>query len=66
MAKHRRLNARQLFSHDIPETMTAAAIDRFGPPSALTSHHLPVPKPGPQEVLIAIETAGVGTVQPSF
>jgi len=41
--------------------MKAAAIDRFGPPSALTLHELPVPTPGPNEVLIAIDTAGVGS-----
>src|SRR5687767_6622744 len=41
-------------------TMRAAAIDRFGPPSTLTLHQLPVPEPGPGEVLIAIDTAGVG------
>ena len=40
--------------------MRAAAIDRFGPPSTLTLHQLPVPQPGPGEVLIAIDTAGVG------
>jgi len=40
--------------------MKAAAIDRFGPPSALTPHDLPVPRPGPHEVLIAIDTAGIG------
>lgn len=45
----------------IPDTMKAAAVDRFGPPSALTLHELTVPKPGPQEVLIAIDTAGIGT-----
>jgi NADPH:quinone reductase-like Zn-dependent oxidoreductase len=41
--------------------MKAAAIDRFGPPSALTLHELPVPRPGAHEVLIAIDTAGVGS-----
>lgn len=45
----------------LPESMRAAAIDRFGPPSALTLHELPLPKPGPHEVLIAIETAGIGS-----
>lgn len=45
----------------IPETMVAAAIDRFGPPSVLKPHQRPVPKPGPNEVLIAIDTAGVGS-----
>jgi NADPH2:quinone reductase len=41
--------------------MKAAAIDRFGPPSALTLHDVPVPKPGSHEVLIAIDTAGIGS-----
>jgi NADPH:quinone reductase len=40
--------------------MKAAAADRFGPPSVLTLHELPVPEPGPREVLIALESAGVG------
>jgi NADPH:quinone reductase len=44
----------------IPATMHAAAVDRFGPPSALKLHELPVPKPRPHEVLIAIHTAGIG------
>lgn len=41
--------------------MKAAAVDRFGPPSALTLHEVPVPKAGPLEVLIAIDTAGIGS-----
>jgi NADPH2:quinone reductase len=41
--------------------MKAAAIDRFGPPSALTLHRLPVPKPGSHEVLIELDTIGVGS-----
>ncbi|MEZ0332816.1 MAG: NADP-dependent oxidoreductase [Gemmatimonadales bacterium] len=44
----------------VPTTMEAAAIDRFGPPSVLTLHNLPVPKVGPSEVLIAVHAAGVG------
>src|SRR6266516_2733443 len=40
--------------------MRAAAIDRYGPPSVLKVHELPMPKVGAQEVLIAIDTAGVG------
>lgn len=43
----------------VPATMQAAAIDRAGGPEVLTLHTLPVPKPGPDEVLIAIDTAGV-------
>lgn len=44
----------------VPATMKAAAIDRFGPPKVLTIHTLPVPQPGPAEVLIALHAAGVG------
>src|SRR3981189_1918690 len=45
----------------IPETMRAAAIDRFGPPEVLTLHTLPVPVPDANEVLMAVHTAGVGS-----
>ena len=44
----------------VPKTMRAAAIDRFGGPSVLRLHVLPVPAPDADEVLIAIHTAGVG------
>src|SRR5205085_26242 len=40
--------------------MRAAAIDRYGSPSVLKVRDLPMPKVGAQEVLIAIDTAGVG------
>jgi len=43
-----------------PHLMKAAAIDRFGPPSALKIHLLPVPTPGPNQILIALHSAGVG------
>jgi NADPH:quinone reductase-like Zn-dependent oxidoreductase len=46
--------------HTIPKTMRAAAIDRFGGPEVLTIHSLPVPAPDSNEVLIALDTAGVG------
>jgi NADPH2:quinone reductase len=45
----------------IPKTMRAAAIDRFGGPEVLTIHWLPVPVPDANEVLIALDTAGVGS-----
>ncbi|MDB4933307.1 MAG: Bifunctional protein: zinc-containing alcohol dehydrogenase [Labilithrix sp.] len=44
----------------IPATMKAAAIDRFGPPSVLRIHTLPVPEIDANEVLIAVHSAGVG------
>ena len=45
----------------IPDTMKVAAIDRFGGPSVLRPHELPTPHPGPDQILIAIHTAGVGS-----
>jgi NADPH:quinone reductase-like Zn-dependent oxidoreductase len=44
----------------IPKMMRAAAIDRFGGPEVLSLHSLPVPVPDAGEVLIAVDTAGVG------
>jgi NADPH:quinone reductase len=41
--------------------MAAAVIDRFGPPSVLHPDRVPVPEPGPAEVLIALQAAGVGS-----
>jgi NADPH:quinone reductase-like Zn-dependent oxidoreductase len=40
--------------------MRAAAIDRFGSPSVLKLHTLPIPQPGAGEVLIALHAAGIG------
>ena len=40
--------------------MKAAAIDKFGPPSVLAVRNVPVPRPGPNEVVIAVHAAGVG------
>jgi NADPH:quinone reductase-like Zn-dependent oxidoreductase len=41
--------------------MRAAALDRPGPASVLKVHELPVPEVGANEVLIAVDTAGVGS-----
>ena len=43
-----------------PATMRAAAIDRKGGPEVLTLHEVPTPKPGADEVLVALDTVGVG------
>jgi NADPH:quinone reductase len=43
-----------------PQTMLAAAIDRFGGPEVITPRKLAVPAPGPNEILIALHTSGVG------
>ncbi len=44
----------------IPETMKAAAIDRYGGPEVLRLHEMPVPRPGSKKVLIRLEAAGIG------
>jgi NADPH:quinone reductase-like Zn-dependent oxidoreductase len=48
----------------IPEKMNAAAIDRFGGPEVLETKSLPVPRPGPDEVLIQLDSAGIGVWDP--
>src|SRR5512138_1773449 len=48
----------------IPETMKAAAIDRFGGPEVIHTRSLPVPKPDANEVLIRLDTAGIGVWDP--
>jgi NADPH:quinone reductase len=45
----------------IPSTMRVAAIDRFGPPSVIRILERPVPTPGPHEVLIRVDVAGIGS-----
>src|SRR6202047_103790 len=44
----------------VPRTMFAAAIDRFGGPEVITPHALSVPSVDAGEILIAVDTAGVG------
>lgn len=44
--------------------MRAAALDHVGPPSALEIHELPVPTLGPGDIMIAVDTAGVGSWEP--
>ncbi len=46
------------------DTMKAAAIDRFGGPEELSLHTLPMPEIGADEVLIRVDTAGVGVWDP--
>ena len=44
--------------------MRAAALDRFGGVENIHLEQLPVPEPGPDEVLLRIESAGVGVWDP--
>jgi NADPH:quinone reductase len=46
------------------ETMQAAAIDRFGGPEQIKPREIAVPKVGRDEVLIRLDTAGVGVWDP--
>jgi NADPH:quinone reductase-like Zn-dependent oxidoreductase len=45
-------------------TMRAAALDRFGGVENIQVKQLPVPEPGPDEVLLRVESAGVGVWDP--
>jgi NADPH:quinone reductase len=47
-----------------PDTMKAAAIDRFGGIETIRLQPLPLPDVGPEEVLIRVESAGVGAWDP--
>src|SRR5947207_14447927 len=45
-------------------TMRAAALDRFGGVENIHVEQLPVPEPGPDEILLRVESAGVGVWDP--
>jgi NADPH2:quinone reductase len=49
---------------NVPKTMRAAAIDRFGGADTLHVESLSVPEVGPDEVLIRVEAAGVAVWDP--
>jgi NADPH:quinone reductase len=53
-------------SPSVPDTMRTAAIDKGQDAESLSIHQLPVPKPGAGEVLIAVNTAGVGVWQAKY
>ena len=50
--------------HPTHSTMKAVAIDQFGGPEAMKVRDLPVPRPAPDEILIRVESAGVGAWDP--
>lgn len=47
-------------SHEIPATMRAARIHRFGSPEVVSIEEIDVPYPGDDEVLLRVAAAGVG------
>jgi NADPH:quinone reductase-like Zn-dependent oxidoreductase len=48
----------------IPSTMKAAAIDRYGGPEVLHTATLPIPQPRSNQVLIRLDSAGIGAWDP--
>jgi NADPH2:quinone reductase len=48
----------------LPKTMQVVAIDQFGGPETMKVRELPVPEVGPEEVLIHVESAGIGVWDP--
>jgi NADPH:quinone reductase len=48
----------------IPAQMKAAAFDRYGGPEVLHPETLPVPQPGPAQVLVRLDCAGIGVWDP--
>jgi NADPH:quinone reductase len=48
----------------IPAQMRAAAFDRYGGPEVLHTETLPVPQPGPNQVLVRLDSAGIGVWDP--
>jgi NADPH:quinone reductase len=44
----------------VPKIMRAAVIERFGGPELLVLREVPVPQPGPDDILVKLHTAGVG------
>ena len=47
-----------------PAQMKAAAFDRYGGPEVLHAETLAVPRPGPTQVLVRLDSAGVGVWDP--
>jgi NADPH:quinone reductase len=48
----------------IPQQMKAAAFDRFGGPEVLHTETLPVPRLKPKQVLVRLQSAGIGVWDP--
>jgi NADPH:quinone reductase-like Zn-dependent oxidoreductase len=58
--------SRRYVEREIPLTMQAAEMERTGPASVLKLHEVPTPKIGANDVLIEVDTAGVGSWDPSM
>ena len=49
-----------------PKTMKAAAADTLGDPDVVHLEEVPVPRVGPDEVMIGVDVAGVGEWDPAL
>lgn len=47
-------------AHQTPPSMMAWRVHQYGPPSVMKFERIPRPDPGPGEVLVKVEAAGVG------
>ncbi|MBZ9810461.1 MULTISPECIES: NADP-dependent oxidoreductase [unclassified Mesorhizobium] len=50
----------QADEEQIPSTMMAWRVHEFGPPEVMMFERVPRPEPGPGEVLVKVEAAGIG------
>lgn len=50
----------------VPQTMTAAVTRRYGGPEVLALEEIPVPSPGPDEVLVAVEASSLNALDWHF
>jgi NADPH:quinone reductase-like Zn-dependent oxidoreductase len=48
----------------LPKTLRAVAIDRFGGPETMKIQEVPMPEVGPDDVLINVQSAGIGVWDP--
>ena len=46
--------------HQVGTSMMAWRVHEFGPPETMRFERVPVPTPGPGEVLVKVHAAGVG------
>ena len=54
------MNEHSEIMNSVKDQMRAVVIDRFGGPEVISVRNMPVPEPGPDEILIRVESAGIG------
>src|SRR5687767_7014597 len=60
----RRSQEHPMATRDIPRTMKAVALEKFGGPEVLKIEDVPVPEVGEHEILVRLDVAGVGVWDP--